>query len=114
LNSNPDPVADSDGSFIFQFNLPDWFIASYTATATGPLSGVASTTFTDTANVVIDNRNPNANSRPWFRAGAVSTGYDVTVSGTYTCTTGGSGTAKCASPISVVVDICPSNGGGGV
>src|SRR6266581_4802200 len=48
LNSNPDPVADSSGSFTYSFSLPNTFIASYTATATGQTSGsTATTTFTD-------------------------------------------------------------------
>ncbi|MEN6570795.1 MAG: hypothetical protein ABFD24_03040 [Anaerolineaceae bacterium] len=47
LNSNPDPVADANGSFTYPFQLPGWFIANYTVTATGPTSGTATTTFTD-------------------------------------------------------------------
>src|SRR6266568_2820103 len=47
LNSNPDPAADTNGSFTYSFSLPNSFIANYTATATGPTSGTATTTFTD-------------------------------------------------------------------
>src|SRR5262245_32994534 len=32
LDSNPDPVADSNGGFTYQFVLPNWFVATYTAT----------------------------------------------------------------------------------
>lgn len=46
-SSTPDPVAGSDGTFTYQFKLPDWFVAHYGVLATGPLSGSASTTFTD-------------------------------------------------------------------
>ncbi len=56
LDSNPDPVADSNGSFTYQFSLPNTFIANYAVTATGPTSGTATTTFTDapSANVNLD------------------------------------------------------------
>ena len=43
----PDPVAGEDGSFTYQFVLPNWFVAIYNVIATGPTSGVATTTFTD-------------------------------------------------------------------
>ncbi len=43
----PDPVADANGGFTYSFSLPNSFIANYTATATGPVSGTATTTFTD-------------------------------------------------------------------
>src|SRR5205807_4954656 len=45
LNSNPDPAADTNGSFTYSFSLPNSFIANYTAPATGPTSGTATTTF---------------------------------------------------------------------
>jgi hypothetical protein len=41
-----DVTADFFGMITDQFVLPDWFIAHYTVTATGP-SGTATTTFTD-------------------------------------------------------------------
>ena len=47
LDSDPDPVADNAGSFTFQFDLPDLFVATYSVTATGATSGTATTTFTD-------------------------------------------------------------------
>ena len=47
LNSNPDPIADSNGGFTYSFSLPNSFIANYAVTATGPTSGTATTTFTD-------------------------------------------------------------------
>jgi hypothetical protein len=42
-----DVNADTSGAFTLQFQLPTTFIASYVATATGVISGTASTTFTD-------------------------------------------------------------------
>ena len=42
-----DVAADDAGNITDQFNLPDNFVAVYAVTATGPASGVATTTFTD-------------------------------------------------------------------
>jgi hypothetical protein len=42
-----DVVADLSGDFTAQFVLPNTFVANYTATATGSVSGTATTTFTD-------------------------------------------------------------------
>ncbi len=48
LNSNPDPIADENGAFTYSFQLPAWFVANYSVTATGDLgSGTATTSFTD-------------------------------------------------------------------
>src|SRR5829696_7953180 len=46
-NRNVNVIADPSGSIGDSFNLPDWFVATYTVTATGTQSGVATTTFTD-------------------------------------------------------------------
>src|SRR5512142_2481569 len=35
LDSNPDPIAASDGTFMFAFQLPSWFVSDYNVTATG-------------------------------------------------------------------------------
>ena len=40
-------VADGDGNVADTFQLPNWFVANYTVTATGEQSGVATTAFTD-------------------------------------------------------------------
>src|SRR5215203_5004475 len=42
-----DVTADLLGNVTDQFTLPDWFVAVYGITATGPTSGTATTTFTD-------------------------------------------------------------------
>ena len=42
-----DVIADGNGTIRDEFQLPEWFVATYTVTATGPISGTASTTFTD-------------------------------------------------------------------
>lgn len=44
-----DVQAGMDGSFIYPFDLPSWFVANYSVTATGPTSGTATTSFTDLA-----------------------------------------------------------------
>ena len=43
----PDPIADGSGAFTYQFQLPTWFVATYTVVATGQVSGQATTRFTD-------------------------------------------------------------------
>ncbi|HWF51466.1 MAG TPA: hypothetical protein VG294_12575, partial [Solirubrobacteraceae bacterium] len=42
-------TADAQGGIRDEFDLPNWFVATYTATATGDVSGVVQTTFTDSA-----------------------------------------------------------------
>jgi VCBS repeat-containing protein len=44
---NVDVNADSSGNITDSFNLPGWFVATYSVTATGAQSGVATTSFTD-------------------------------------------------------------------
>jgi hypothetical protein len=46
-NRNVDVTAAADGTITDQFNLPNWFVATYGVVATGPISGQATTTFTD-------------------------------------------------------------------
>jgi photosystem II stability/assembly factor-like uncharacterized protein len=43
---NVDVTANESGNITDSFNLPDWFVATYSVTATGS-SGTAQTTFTD-------------------------------------------------------------------
>ena len=45
-NRNVNVIADPSGNISDSFNLPDWFVATYTVTATGS-SGTATTSFTD-------------------------------------------------------------------
>src|SRR2546430_1967127 len=42
-----DVTAADDGTVDDQFQLPNWFVAVYSVTATGPASGTATTSFTD-------------------------------------------------------------------
>jgi hypothetical protein len=46
-NRNVSVIADASGNIGDSFNLPDWFVATYSLTATGAQSGVATTSFTD-------------------------------------------------------------------
>jgi len=46
-NRNVDVTADENGEIRDEFQLPDWFVATYKVTATGAQSGTAITTFTD-------------------------------------------------------------------
>jgi hypothetical protein len=69
-------VASANGSIYHQFQLPTSFAALYTATATGPISGTASTTFTD-GNVKVAS------------VGGVHFDYQVTLFNSTNCTTGG-------------------------
>ena len=49
---NVDVTANEMGRISDQFNLPDWFVATYSVTATGARSGTATTSFTDASLVV--------------------------------------------------------------
>ena len=69
-----DVVAAEDGSFSLQFNLPDWFVAVYTATASGA-SGTATTTFTD-ANVVFTAPAPTRFPAAGFQSVAKGASHD--------------------------------------
>ena len=40
-------TADGEGTISDQFTLPDWFVALYSVSATGPVSGTATTSFSD-------------------------------------------------------------------
>ena len=74
---NVDVVADADGNITDTFNLPDWFVAVYTVTATGPVSGTVVTSFTD-GNVKVKS------------SGGLDFNYTVQAFiGSANCTTGG-------------------------
>jgi hypothetical protein len=46
-NRIQDVTADASGNISDSFNLPNWFVAQYSVTATGTQSGTATTSFTD-------------------------------------------------------------------
>ena len=72
---NVDVVAADDGTIEDRFQLPDWFIAAYSVTATGPVSGTATTSFTD-GNVKV------------LSAAGRHFDYQVTLYSSTNCTTG--------------------------
>src|SRR4051794_13762953 len=55
LNGAPaDPTADSAGGFSYAFSLPNTLVSDYDVSATGPLSGSATTTFTDSVGATLE------------------------------------------------------------
>jgi Divergent InlB B-repeat domain len=56
-NRNIDVTANASGEIADQFNLPDWFVATYYVVATGATSGIATTSFTD-GNVLVRTSGP--------------------------------------------------------
>ncbi|HEX2739762.1 MAG TPA: hypothetical protein VHM69_04890, partial [Rubrobacter sp.] len=53
-----DVTADESGAIRDEFQLPNWFVATYKVTATGAQSGEATTSFTDAAVTVQGQSNP--------------------------------------------------------
>jgi hypothetical protein len=83
-----DVTAADDGTFTDQFNLPNWFVADYSVTATGAASGTATGNFTD-AQITISPTTSTAtvgNSRTYS-----ATGQNCNLSG-YSWTAAGQGT----------------------
>ena len=77
-DSNPDPVADGSGSFTYSFALPSWFVATYSVTARGPVSGLATSSFTDLAIGTYDQCSNDFGHRLWPRAIPAAGGSTVT------------------------------------
>ncbi len=71
-----DVRADSAGGFSLQFQLPDWFIATYAVTATGASGATASTAFTD-GNVTVNSVGASSVAIPWAKYTKGSTCTDV-------------------------------------
>jgi len=88
-------TADDAGAWSCQVTLWDTELAAgnYSYTATGALSGVTEYgTFTDNAGVSITNA-----AFAWHRTGEVAGGFNVTVSGKYTCNNLGSAANNCTT-----------------
>ena len=47
FDSNPDPVAGANGGFEYSVTISSGFVATYSVTAVGTMSGTATTMFTD-------------------------------------------------------------------
>lgn len=67
--------ADANGDVFYQFNLPDWYVANYSVTATGECS-IANTTFTDANSKVAISR--TAGTTPSVYSNSVT--FNATVS----------------------------------
>ena len=98
---NADVIATVTGTIYHQFQLPLTFVATYTATATGPLSGMATATFTD-GNVKFDTSIPAQVVETLYASatdctGAIKNGYPKT-------DTDGSDTVGAGSSESIRLD----------
>jgi hypothetical protein len=71
-----DVIADSTGNFTRQFQLPDWFIATYTVAATGSSGAAALTSFTD-GNVTVNSTGAASVSIPFAKYTRGSTCTDT-------------------------------------
>lgn len=90
---NVDVTADASGQIQVQFQLPDWLVGTYTVTAMGEQSGVATTSFTD-GNVSFRSTSPAPAS--WtvnYRTHGGGNTTDNT-----SCATGGTDGSKTISP----------------
>ncbi|MDQ3857750.1 MAG: PKD domain-containing protein, partial [Actinomycetota bacterium] len=69
-----DVAADADGNISDEFNLPEWFVANYSVTATSVSGAIAATSFTD-ANVTVPSGSTSVDE------GQTDVSYTATVSG---------------------------------
>jgi hypothetical protein len=76
--ANPDPVANDNGGFTYSFSLPSTFIASYGVKATGPTSGTATMTFTDSSNPCPSNNPTSWKTDNQVGASSSPSGFTVT------------------------------------
>jgi hypothetical protein len=77
-NRNVNVIADASGNITDQFNLPDWFVATYSVNATGASGAVATSSFTD-GNVTL-HPGPTADGVTQYRVT-----YDVWLGTSTTC-----------------------------
>jgi hypothetical protein len=85
-----DVTADSDGAIQSSFALPDAFISNYDVTATGAVSGTATTTFLDT-NVNVKTAGVASATVDWVRFNTTDCSGSAAASGQITATSGGNG-----------------------
>src|SRR6266545_2958346 len=79
---NGDATADASGGFTHQFTLPNYFVATYSITATGSSGAVATTTFTDAINTDLSGS---------FASSSITLGSSATFDGRMTRHSDGSG-----------------------
>ncbi|HET7170254.1 MAG TPA: YDG domain-containing protein, partial [Gaiellales bacterium] len=87
-----DVAADPDGVIESTFTLPDAFISNYDVTATGPVSGTATTTFLDT-NVNVKTTGVSSATVDWVRYNSLNCSGAPAASGQITATSAGNGAA---------------------
>jgi hypothetical protein len=86
-----DVAADQSGAFTSQFQLPTSFAATYSVTATGAVSGTATTSFTD-GNVNVKTSGVSSAGVTWSRYSNGTCAGSPTASGSITATSAGNGT----------------------
>ena len=111
---NVDVTADVDGTISDSFTLPAWFVATYSVVATGELSGVATTSFTDgSVRVQTVGAGANEASVAWVLYSAANCTGSVVQSGSISAQTGDPGT-RCrsgtTSPQSMLLTAQPISG----
>jgi hypothetical protein len=89
---NVDVTADAFGGLTNTFNLPNWFVANYSVTATGTASGTATTSFTD-GNVNVKTAGPASANVDWRLFNNTTCAGGSASSGTIIATNAGNGTA---------------------
>jgi hypothetical protein len=85
-NRNVDVTADASGNITDSFNLPDWFVATYSVKATGASGAVATSSFTDgnISNATIETRtaagtdNCTTTAQSTFASGSTACAHVVT------------------------------------
>ncbi len=71
---NATVTADEFGAFFYEFQLPNWFVATYTVTATGDAGGSASWSFADSIAVGASSTNSTNGQQITLSAPAVTVG----------------------------------------
>jgi hypothetical protein len=102
--------SDAQGGVAYDFTLHVTVSGLYTVTGTGETSGSTASVQFDPPAVQLDNL-----SLVWHRTGEIATGFDVSVTGKYTCEAvsgSGGGTKKCA-PDSITIQAYPSSSSSG-
>src|SRR5436190_8528270 len=82
-------VADATGGIYDQFDLPNWFVANYSITATGDVSGSATSAFTDavtSTTTISSSKNPSARGESVTFTANVSCGVACTFDPTHSVT----------------------------
>src|SRR5215217_911850 len=82
-------VADETGGISDQFNLPNWFVANYSVSATGELSGSATSAFTDaitSTTTISSSKNPSDRGESVTFTASISCGVSCTFDSSHSVT----------------------------